>query len=285
MTMNVQDSYLWHERSRSSTASQSHRAETATGGTVSRSNKCDTHRSNRLDPPDVEHDHNCRSSSHRGCDPSAAGDRSTYHHRRKNHTSDDPGTKIVLRRSSIDPPDLHDNPTDYGNSAIEQSLNARRKRTGNRSKSSGSFKGTELAKLHIPADFAEQNSAAASSETPNVKKRRTRKKEIKSSSNSSTTSKNDRAARKSINFNENVTIYSFASQVSPDNMSDNANDYSYQDEKADFDEDNFDENAVEEDVSYYELEQNSRKLVNVEDDRMKKPSLFSVSIATVFTLR
>jgi hypothetical protein len=163
-------------------------------------------------------------------------------------------------------------------------LNARRKRTGNRSKASGSFKGTELAKSHIAAGFAEENSAAASSEKPNVKKRRKRKKEFNSSSNSSTTSKKDRAARKSINFNENVTIYSFASQVSPDNMSDNDYDDSYPDEKADFHEDNFDENAVDEDVSDYDLEQNSQKLVKIDDDRMKNPSFFSVSIATVFTL-
>ena len=80
-----------------------------------------------------------------------------------------------------------------------------------------------------------------------------------------------------VNFNENVTIYSIASQVSHGNTSQNDDDCSSHDNEAHFDEDTFDENALEVDDSFEELEQHSQG--EIEDSRRMKPSLFLVSLA------
>ncbi|KAL7522422.1 hypothetical protein ACHAWX_007105 [Stephanocyclus meneghinianus] len=164
--------------------SQSHFADMAAG----EPKKCERNRSTEkrsekttegTDPPveDVPSKH--RSSSGRGIDPSVSNRKgaiaSPAHRsvlansppelRRKKNTSVDPDVNAnhhhgfkakSRRRSSMDPPELKrgDDPvesrlTQAGNSAIQRSFNARRKRHGNRTKASGSFKNTELSKALI----------------------------------------------------------------------------------------------------------------------------------------
>eukprot|EP00804_Cyclotella_cryptica_P012723 CCRYP_016285-RD/>CCRYP_016285-RD protein AED:0.18 eAED:0.18 QI:2397/0.75/0.77/1/0.62/0.66/9/947/475 len=199
--------------------SHSHIADIAAGGPSIRSKKCERNRSKEKwsektnhvsDPPVEEVPSKRRNSSRRGIDPSVSsektGDKCTSDHRsvlatpsrairKKENIALNPDDKAShrhaskvksRRRSSMDPPELNrgEDPsecglTQAGNSAIQRSLNARRKRNGNRGKASGSFKNTELAKELITPKRSAVAVSGSSKKKTRSKSSSEPKKEVK----------------------------------------------------------------------------------------------------------